>query len=475
MSSGVLQSLIRCLGYLSVFLFIGMFLRAKVPVFRKLLLPASVIGGFILLLLGPQVLGEHAILKVSEEYLTTWAALPGVLIVPIFASVPLGSGMNEPPKEKGAFRKNLPKILVSCGLFSANGGFQMLLGFGFTLIAMAIMPSLNLYRTFGFELSQGYSGGHGTAAGLGSILEGYGLDYWQTSMGVATTFATIGLVGGMLLGIFFINRASRKGETKILDKPAVIPMNLAQGFDTDVKKQPVMGRETTVSSSIETITVHLGIMLGVSALAYYLLGLAKAYQVPGLTSIPVWFYALLLMYIVNFALKKLKLDWLIDKKVKSRISGAMSDFAIIAAISSMSVKAVMAYAGPIAILAVIGFVTTYFFCFPMYRLCFGKKDFPFERAIMSWGVNTGVMINGMMLLKICDPDYDSPVLEDFSMGFALMSIISIFTSPIMYSLLATGSTLANFGWCCLTTVAYAVMALIGRAMLKKADPGNFEA
>ena len=30
----------------------------------------------------------------------------------------------------------------------------------------------------------------------------------------------------------------------------------------------------------------------------------------------------------------------------------------------------------------------------------------------------------MMLLKICDPDYQTPALAEFSMGFALMSIIS---------------------------------------------------
>ena len=42
--------------------------------------------------------------------------------------------------------------------------------------------------------------------------------------------------------------------------------------------------------------------------------------------------------------------------------------------------------------------------------------------IVCWGANTGVTITGMMLLKICDPDYQTPALAEFSMGFALMSI-----------------------------------------------------
>ena len=121
------------------------------------------------------------------------------------------------------------------------------------------------------------------------------------------------------------------------------------------------------------------------------------------------------------------------------------------------------YLVPILIISLIGFVMTYFLCFPLYRWCFGKYDYPFERAIMSWGVNTGVTINGMMLLKICDPDYSSPALNDFSMGFALMSIVSMLTSPIYYSLLENGSTLANFGWAGVMVLIYTVMFLAGRA------------
>ena len=66
MTTALLQNLITYLAIAAGLLFLGMFLRAKVSVFRKLLLPASVIGGFIGLLLGPQVLGDNAILRVSE-------------------------------------------------------------------------------------------------------------------------------------------------------------------------------------------------------------------------------------------------------------------------------------------------------------------------------------------------------------------------------------------------------------------------
>ena len=470
MTSALLQELLKQFALLGVFLMIGMFLRAKIPFFRKMLLPASVIGGFLALIIGPNVFADSPF--ISADYVSVWSIIPGVLIVPIFAAVPLGKGMHE--KKKNSLKQNLPRVMISCGLFAGCSGIQQLVGFGFTFLALKFMPSLNLYRIFGVELSQGYSGGHGTAAGLGSILQGYGLDFWEVSQGVATTFATIGLVGGMLFGIYFINRASRTGETKILKKPGELPMDTQKGFSTNVDSQPMMGRETTHSSSIETMTVHLALILGDSALAYFLLAKAKEYNVFGLSSIPVWFYALLLMYAVNYILKLLKLEWMIDVRVKSRITGCMSDFAICAAIASMPIKAVAAYVGPIVILSIIGFIVTYVFCFTMHRWCFGKKDYPFERAIISWGVNTGVMINGMMLLKICDPEYDSPALNDFSMGFAMMSIISIFTSPVFYNLIESGTNTQLLLYAAAITAGYTCLFLAGRFMLKKAEPENFE-
>ena len=473
MTTALLQNLISYLGLAACLLFVGMFLRAKVPVFRKLLLPASVIGGFVGLLLGPQVLGDNAILKFSEECVTTWSLLPGVLILPIFASVPLGDGMNEPPKPKGEFKRNLPKVLASLGCFGSSAFLQSMVGFGMAFLFVTFMPGIGLYKNFGYELAAGFSGGHGTAGAIGGLLQQFGVEHWEVAQGMATTCATIGLIGGMIGGILLINYYCRKGETRMLDKPSELPAATVFGFTKNVDEQPNMGRETTNNSSIESITVHLGIILIDCLLSYFLLGLAKKYSIPGFSVIPVWFYGLALMYGINYLLRKFKLDWMIDKKVKSRIVGAISDFAIVCAVASMNVKAVAAYIIPIIVCSILGFLVTFFCCFTMHKFCFGKNDYYVERAIMSWGVNTGVMINGMMLLKICDPGYDSPTLKDFSMGFAIFSISGVIWQPIMYSLIGTGTELSNFAFHTLLGAICVALALIGRSMLRKSHPENF--
>lgn len=450
-------------GVIGAFLLLGAFLRAKVPIFRRWLLPASVIGGIIGLLLGPGIWGANAPLPFPEDWTTFWAALPVILIVPVFSAAPLGTGL-DPTKKRRRFRDMAPTVLLMTGIFALGGSIQYILGYGVNLAITAVRPETGLYRTFGYELPQGFSGGHGSATALGSILQDFGLPWWQTSQGVALSVATIGLIGGMLLGILFINRAARKGQTQLLGHSGVIPKETLQGYTTDIEKQKSLGRETTASSSIETITVHLTILLIASGLAYLLAGRMRIWA-PQLY-LPVWFYALLIMYVLNFILIKLKLHWLIDTKVKSRITGTLSDFAITAAIMTLPIKAISAYAIPIAIMCVLGFVGTYLVTFPLYRRAF-KDNFAFERAIMSWGVNTGVMITGMTLLKITDSEYESPVLTDFSMGFALISLLSLVISPIDYNFLARGSTGANFLWNLGVGCFYAAIAFIGYRLSRR--------
>ncbi len=466
MSAGALQTLLKEIAVLSFFLLIGMVLRAKVKFFRNMLLPASVIGGFLALLVGPQVWGAHPLLPIPQEYITSWSNIPGVLIVPIFAAVPLGSGLVGESK-KTRLGESLFPALMAVGIFSSTSSGQSLIGFFFNVITTRLGFCRDLYPVFGGELSQGFAGGHGTAAGYGSILQGYGVPYWELAQAVATTFATVGLMGGMILGIAMINRAANKGQTKILKSASELPFETAQGYSTDISAQPMIGRETTNSSSIEVLTTHLSIILLVSALAYWGLEFSKSHGLTGFDSIPVWFYALLIMYAVNFALKKLKLGWMVDSKVRSRITGCMSDYAITAAIASMPIKAVAAYVGPIAILCIFGFVYTYVWSFVLMKWMFGKENYSFERGIINWGTGSGVMINGMMLLKICDPDYETPALTDFSAGWAIMSVVSIVTSPITYSFLKAADPLNCGLWASAMWAGWLAVAFVARSVYKK--------
>ena len=74
------------------------------------------------------------------------------------------------------------------------------------------------------------------------------------------------------------------------------------------------------------------------------------------------------------------------------------------------------------ICSVIGFVVTYFYVFKLTKFITGTEA-PFEHSIIAWGTSTGVLMTGLVLLKVCDPNYETSTLNNFSKGFAIMSIV----------------------------------------------------
>lgn len=71
-------------------LIVGVFLRSKLGFLQKTFIPASVVGGFILLLLGPQAFNVTEMIGINVEWYKYYAMIPGNLIVPVVAGVPLG-------------------------------------------------------------------------------------------------------------------------------------------------------------------------------------------------------------------------------------------------------------------------------------------------------------------------------------------------------------------------------------------------
>lgn len=408
MSSKVLADMLYALGVLSMFLLLGTYIRAKVGFLQRTFIPASVIGGFILLVLGPIGVG---LLPIPKDWLTLYALIPGILIVPVVASVPLGLKISG---SAGTIKNILPLAFIS----AAIAMFQFTLGF---LTQIGFSGSYDFYPTFGWELGLGYVGGHGTAGLLGNMLQAMNLPYWQVAQGVAVTTATFGLVGGIIIGMILINIAARRGQTALLKKPSDIPHSFKVGYEKDPAKQPSMGRETTLSSSVDAYAFHMAIILAVCAVAYALLNFLKLNKIPVLQDISIWGYCIVIMFLVWGAICKLRIDYLVDSKVKSKISGSLTEFAVVAAIGSMPIKAVLTFLVPILVMCILGYVLTVGFLW--FTCKWWLKDYWFEHMIATMGMSTGVFLTGVLLLRICDPDFESPVLANYSLSYTMNSIL----------------------------------------------------
>ncbi|MDY2987514.1 MAG: sodium/glutamate symporter [Peptoniphilus sp.] len=449
MTSAMLGELLKSLGVLGFFLLLGFALRAKLKFLQKTFMPASVIGGFILLILGPIGL---KVLPIPEDWITTWSLLPGILIVPVVTATPLGLKLGV--KSKKELFNILPLLLIMLGVYY----LQHIVGFVLNLI---FNSGGNMYPTFGWELPIGYSGGHGTAGILGNMLQEMNLPYWETAQGVAITTATFGIVGGILIGMVVINWGARKGYTEILEKPSDIPENMALGYEKNVDLQQSLGRETTKPSSVDTISFHAAIIFLGCFLAYMLLGLAKKYEVPAFKSISVWAYGIIVMFVIWGIINKLNLGFLIDSNAKGKITGPFTEFAVIAAIASLPVKAVLDYIVPILILCILGYIFTTF-----YLLIMCKKylsEYWLEHMVATFGMSTGVFLTGLLLLRVCDPEYKSPVIGNYSISFSIMSAVTFAIMPLILNIILTKGTM----YALILTSGITIISTIGAIIVRK--------
>lgn len=462
MTMDLFTRLLQEFSILGGLLLVGFFLRAKLRVLQRLFLPASVIGGFIGLLLGPVVLKSYAILRFPAEIIADFSLLPGILIVPIIASVPLGIGMDKGSVKTSTSRNAvLPMFLLSVACAFGMFGLGFAVNMGFT----QWMPELEIYPAFGMELSLGFAGGHGTAGLMGNVLQKLNLPYWEVAQGVTITSATVGLIGGIVLGMVLINIAARKNKITHLVNPDSIPEEIRQGYQIDISRQELGCRETTHSSSIDSLTLHAAIIFGVCGLSYLVVDLLKAYHVPLFSNIFAWAYAIVIMLIVNLVLKRLELSFLIDQRIKTKFTSFLVDFSIVAAISSLPVEAVLQFALPMIIMFVLGFVLVYLVLLVLGQYVF--IDYPFERGIALFGQNTGVIMTGILLLRICDPDMKTPVLRDFSISYALATMLLY---ALLLPVIRLLPNVAAIFFLCTTVAIVAIVVSLIHARLSRGKP-----
>jgi ESS family glutamate:Na+ symporter len=94
-------------------------------------------------------------------------------------------------------------------------------------------------------------------------------------------------------------------------------------------------------------------------------------------------------------------------------------------------------------MVVLGFITTYLVNFALFKRYF-QGDYPLERAVSCWGTSTGVFLTGIMLLRVTDPEFKLPVMNDYSIAFALFPLFGFVLTPITVELLLHSPFALNF-------------------------------
>jgi ESS family glutamate:Na+ symporter len=390
------------LGFAGLLLLAGQLLRSRLGVFQRLFLPASVIGGFIGLALGPN--GAN-VLKLSEAF----SSYPGILIALVFAAVPFAS---ERVDLKGASRQ-----LADMWAFSTTAVLlQWGLGILFTVAFLRFLWS-GLNPGFGAVLATGFVGGHGTAAAVGETFLGLG---WEEAGSLAMTSATVGILCSIIGGMAWVKWGTTSGQARFVTRFRDLP----ESFRTGLVKEDArdwFGKETVSPNSIDTLAFHFCLVCCVAVGGYFLsTGLARVlpqFKVPVFCVSFVLSLCLLRVFRATGAIRY------VDRRTMSHLTGSLTDILVVFGIASIQLSVVIEYAFPLALLFAFGIALCAFVFFRM-----GPRFFDaywFEKSLFTWGWITGVTAMGITLLRIVDPENRSRALNDFALAYLFVLPIEI--------------------------------------------------
>ena len=165
-----------------------------------------------------------------------------------------------------------------------------------------------------------------------------------------------------------------------------------------------------------------------------------------------------IMHIVKKIILITKADYMLDAELQGRITGWGVDYLIVAAITSISLGIVINCAAPILIISIsAGIATLLWIIYFSPRLW---KEHTFERTAGLYGMETGTVATGLLLIRIIDPDFRSSAATDL----ALSSIIALPFMFVMFHFMAAPILL---NWTLETTLLVFVVFLIGTLIFMK--------
>ena len=398
-----LENVILDLSIAGAMMFIGQLLRAKVRLFQELFIPASMIAGFLGLFLGKQFLN---ILPFSDSI----GSYSYLLVMIVFAAVGIeGVKFNKAEGERIGSMFN-----YKMAVFFIQFSIPVL----FTLLVLC-KTDARINPGFGILLASGFVGGHGTAAAVGATFEKLG---FVGATDLAMTFATVGILSGVLGGLMFIKWATKKGYTQYIKDFKDIDNDMRTGM-VSPEKQASIGKGTVSSISIDHQCWHAAILMIPTGLA--LLFSTWCYDKFGV-SFPEFTISFVLALVFSFILNKTGLkEKYVDTNVTGRISGTCTDLVVFFGISSIKVPVILEYAFPLISMSIVGiiivFLTVRYFGARMNNACW------FERSMFVYGYSTGVFAIGMILLRIIDPEMKSETLPDVALTEAVQTWIDLIT------------------------------------------------
>lgn len=413
---------IGALCWIGILLMVGTLIRAKIKLFQTLLFPASLIGGLIgFAMINMGWLGMPS----SSGWKPITPGTFSMITFHLFAFGFVGIGLLQTKKQssnKTVARGALWISLVFGLLFSA----QALVGKGIFEGWKQIFGG-EFFTGNGYLLGAGFTQGPGQTQAYATIWENtYSI---ANSLNVGLAFAAIGFLVAGLIGVPLAFYGLKRGWIAGGHK-SELPEHFLRGL-MNKGDNPPCANTTTHPANIDSFGFHLGLMGALYGIAY-LFGLVWFLFMPkginGLGFGMIFCWGMFMAMLARKLMEKLDILHLIDGETTRRLTGTTVDFMICAVFMGIQMRALEDVAVPFVIAVILGSLITLFIC-----LWFGRRspEYGFERGLTLFGYCTGTAASGLLLLRVVDPDFETPVAVEVG----LMNVFAFFLfKPISWSM-----------------------------------------
>ena len=404
-------------------LLVGNIFKKAIPYLQQSLIPTSVLGGAILLIVA-------AIYKaITGDVMFDAAAFGGNgtanLEIITYHSLALGFIASSFKTSGGKVTKQRSVEIMNTGVTTVSTYLlQGIVGLGITMIAALVISGF--FPAAGVLLPFGYGQGTGQALNYGGIFQDdFGFVGGRT---FGLTIAALGFLSAAIGGVLHLQYMKRSGK--------LVKSKRRDGSTHTDRVESYF--EIPMQESMDKMTVQIALIL-VAYMMAYLLMFALGKLLPGMRSVIYGFNFLL--GVLTATLLKITMNFLRRKHIirrkytnnflMTRTSNFFFDLMVVAGVAAIRLDQLEGYWGIILILGVAGLLVTY-----VYNRIVAKALFPDyveEQFLTMFGMLTGTASTGVILLREVDGDFKTPasdnmVYQNFPaivLGFPIMFLATL--------------------------------------------------
>ena len=420
-------------------LLVANILKRQIPFLKNSLIPNSVLGGIIILL----VEWIYKLISGNDFFSSSIFGSNGndTLEVITYHCLALGFIASSFNTTNAKLTKERVNEIFNTGVTTVSTYLlQGVVGMVITIIAAGVISGF--FSAAGLLLPFGYGQGTGQALNWGNIYE---QDYgFVNGKSFGLTIAALGFLSAAIGGVIHLNVAKSRGK-----------LNLSTRTDGSLHTDTIEEKgEIPMQDSVDKLTVQLAFIMVSYGIAYVIMVILGK-LLPGMRATIYGFNFLL--GVISATLVKVLVKFLQNKKLvtrkytnnflMTRLSNLFFDIMVVSGVAAIRLDALKQYWDIMLIIGVAGLSVTYVYNRIVAKTLFAEYEQ--EQFMAMYGMLTGTASTGVILLREIDPEFKTPVSDNLVyqnfpaivFGFPLMLLANL--APVQ-PILTTVIMLAMF-------------------------------